>query len=600
MRSSLKFKILILLSSICLGSGALIISVAINAFRNDKLAYIFENYTETLKNTSNLFQSEYSTAKNEIRLFMYQYGQNTNLKLDDQDFIDEKYTVDFVGIKQKVNSIEDFQTIQKKSYEKLFTTKILPSLRIIFAKFESNAAEAELIGNQIFLFDQQLEGENESKLLYSFKPRSLENFLKSEDDSLNFVVDANGNILKQNSLIETTRIENPFDDNIKKIAKESQFRISTQTITDSLKKRYLLTVSPLKVANLYLVKIIEEEKAFSILNTFLYKVILAFLFLSCFVIIISVLSATYLTKRLVLLSKFTKEISAGNFSHQIPVTGQDEISNLSVNFNKMSHEIVRLLDETSKKTRMEFELKTAQIVQSSVFPEPYKRIDSCEITGFYESASECGGDWWFHYENEENICVIIADATGHGVPAALLTSAARSAIELISMNQLTVDVAIQYLNRCIYSIAKEKIMMTCFMCYINKYNHKIKYINASHEPPILFRGKKALRKNDLIFLNDTMSPRLGESLNSVFEVSEIQFNPGDKLFLYSDGINDVIGENGKPIKERGMIELVLKSHSENTDLVEWKNDIAVKIMKNQKGKELVDDVSFVLVGYSPL
>jgi HAMP domain-containing protein len=349
MRSSLKFKILILLSSICLGSGALIISVAINAFRNDKLAYIFENYTETLKNTSNLFQSEYSTAKNEIRLFMYQYGQNTNLKLDDQDFIDEKYTVDFVGIKQKINTIQDFQTIQKKSYEKLFTTKILPSLRIIFAKFENNGKEAELIGNQIFLFDQQLEGENESKLLYSFKPRSLENFLKSEDDSLNFVVDESGNILKQNSLIETTRIDNPFDDNIKKIAKESQFRISTQTITDANRKRYLLTVSPLKVSNLFLVKIIEEEKAFSILNTFLYKVILAFLFLSCFVIIISVLSATYLTKRLVILSKFTKEISAGNFSHQIPITGKDEISSLSDNFNKMSHEIVRLLDETSKK-----------------------------------------------------------------------------------------------------------------------------------------------------------------------------------------------------------------------------------------------------------
>ena len=66
----------------------------------------------------------------------------------------------------------------------------------------------------------------------------------------------------------------------------------------------------------------------------------------------------------------------------------------------MTVEIKRLLKETAEKARMESELLTAHTVQETLFPPSHFKNDILEIMGFYQPASECGGDWWFYNQKE--------------------------------------------------------------------------------------------------------------------------------------------------------------------------------------------------------
>ena len=92
------------------------------------------------------------------------------------------------------------------------------------------------------------------------------------------------------------------------------------------------------------------------------------------------------------------------------------------------------MDQMKEKARLEKELEVAQLVQASFFPEDKIMTNAYELHSFYEPATECGGDWWgvIHLENKS--IWMIADASGHGVPAALITAVANCCKE--NLNQL--------------------------------------------------------------------------------------------------------------------------------------------------------------------
>jgi sigma-B regulation protein RsbU (phosphoserine phosphatase) len=115
----------------------------------------------------------------------------------------------------------------------------------------------------------------------------------------------------------------------------------------------------------------------------------------------------------------TQELASGNFSKRVKLKGSDEVGALSDSINDMANKIVVFMEEMKEKARLENEVAVAQLVQASFFPESTQLPD---ITGHMEPASECGGDWWGYFDHGDWRVVFIADATGHGVPAALLTA----------------------------------------------------------------------------------------------------------------------------------------------------------------------------------
>lgn len=120
------------------------------------------------------------------------------------------------------------------------------------------------------------------------------------------------------------------------------------------------------------------------------------------------------------------------------------------------------MSETAEKARMESELQTAKTVQETLFPAFQNTFENLQIAGHYEPASECGGDWWYYYKTNNKIILCIGDATGHGAPAALITSAARSAASVTENLNLEAHQIMHYLNKAIYDVSRGRVMMDFF------------------------------------------------------------------------------------------------------------------------------------------
>lgn len=258
-------------------------------------------------------------------------------------------------------------------------------------------------------------------------------------------------------------------------------------------------------------------------------------------ILFAIVFSNTITKPLKRLFRATSQVAKGDFNIDPKVTTRDEVGQLSRSFVVMSKKIKELLHETKAKAQMEEELKVAAAVQESLIPPPEYRDQDVEIIGHYQSATECGGDWWGFFRVGNKICVMIADATGHGVPSALVTAAARSCFSVLhklskekTFFRLSPGDMMSYANRVVFDAATTKIMMTFFIGVIDLETKTITYANAGHNPPWLFKwnGEKFAMKSLVPKGN-----RLGETEESgPYEEATLPIEYGDILVMYTDGL----------------------------------------------------------------
>jgi sigma-B regulation protein RsbU (phosphoserine phosphatase) len=313
-------------------------------------------------------------------------------------------------------------------------------------------------------------------------------------------------------------------------------------------------------------------------------------------VIISLLASKNLTQDLRLLTRATKRVAEGDFDFQLKMSSKDEVGQLAQSFNMMALEISRLLSQTAEKARMENELKTAKTVQDTLFPPASALIGDLEICGFYEPASEIGGDWWHYSQVEDKIFLWIGDATGHGAPAALITSAAKSAATILERLDIDPAQGMRLLNRSIFEVARGKIMMTFCLAIYDIKTHKLYYTNASHEAPFLIpRDADPIKKKHLVPLNEATFPRLGQDPEAQYEVSAIDLNPGDRVFFYTDGLPDIQNPQGEIWGEREFVKTLVQVHQQRKSANETIREMTETFQSYRQKSELKDDVTFFMI-----
>jgi phosphoserine phosphatase RsbU/P len=194
------------------------------------------------------------------------------------------------------------------------------------------------------------------------------------------------------------------------------------------------------------------------------------------------------------------------------------------------------------------------------------------------------------------VYIWIGDATGHGAPAALITSAARSAAAVIeSLPDVTPATAMTVLNRAINQTSKGQILMTFFIGAIDFEKGVFTYASASHDPPYLLKrtGEKLSRK-DLKPLNDVNGPRLGEQKDFAYPETSVDFKAGDLLFFYTDGILDVQDLEGKKWGERVFLKSLVDSSNSQGEVRSKLDLIKSQIETFRSGATLIDDVTMVM------
>lgn len=364
----------------------------------------------------------------------------------------------------------------------------------------------------------------------------------------------------------------------------------------------LLSYSKLGLGDFVVISTVDKSKALKAVDVLIKKSALFFIALIASTLLISLFASLKLTSALRELFEATQKVAGGDFSVRVKARSNDEVGGLAESFNWMAEKVSHLMTETAQKARMENELATVKTVQETLFPSENLSDDRAQVVGHFQPASECGGDWWSYTLKGNKLYLWIGDATGHGAPAALITSAARSAAAIVeSLPDMDPAQALKVMNHAIHHTSRSKINMTFFLGCLDLNSGELIYSNASHDPPYLLKkpSEGKLKKKNLIPLMDVNGPRLGERDESEYQTARVQLEPGDQIFFYTDGIMDVQNPGGENLGERSFLKALLASINDGQDPEERVELLREQIESYRQDSELIDDVTLFLLHFGP-
>jgi serine phosphatase RsbU (regulator of sigma subunit) len=280
--------------------------------------------------------------------------------------------------------------------------------------------------------------------------------------------------------------------------------------------------------------------------------------------LLAIFQGLRISRPLKLLAVRADQIARGDLDTRVEVKSRDEIGLLGENFNYMADRLVVLLQETAKKATMEKELEVARAIQETLVPTN-DLVDRkvVKLAGYFQPASECGGDWWtYHDLADGKLLVVIGDVTGHGVPSAMITAAAKAScdsVRAMTNDNLTVTYLLEILNRAIYEAAKRKFVMTCFASIIDPKTRTITYANAGHNFPYLYRNQNGKGEFGCLM---TRGNRLGDLQESKYTAKQMDLMPGDVLVWYTDGIVECENPQGEEFGEKRFRAAIRRAASE--------------------------------------
>lgn len=166
----------------------------------------------------------------------------------------------------------------------------------------------------------------------------------------------------------------------------------------------------------------------------------------------------------------------------------------------------------------------------------FNRLKDIYVTADMRPAKEVGGDFYDIFMiDEKQLCFVIADVSGKGVPAALFMSMAKIHIKNYASVGLSLDeVAFRVNNQLCYK-NEEGMFVTAFICVLNLETNELKFINAGHNPPFLMKAGEGFTM---------MKPKanlvLGMMEDVPYQVQSIMLEKGDVIYLYTDGVTEAL------------------------------------------------------------
>ena len=184
--------------------------------------------------------------------------------------------------------------------------------------------------------------------------------------------------------------------------------------------------------------------------------------------------------------------------------------------------------QTAKELKMATDIQLAAI--PSVFP-PFPDETSFDIWASMDTAKEVGGDFYdFYFTGSDRVLFLVADVSGKGVPAAMFMMRAKALIKSVAQTGKPIGQAFEEANDALCEGNTSNTFVTAWAGELNIRTGHVSYVNAGHNPPIVRLGGK------VEYLRSRPSLVLGAMAGARYRVNELQLEPGDEIYLYTDGI----------------------------------------------------------------
>ena len=223
-------------------------------------------------------------------------------------------------------------------------------------------------------------------------------------------------------------------------------------------------------------------------------------------------------------------ITEGDLNVTVDVRSNEEFSSLSDDINSTVSTLKRYIAEAA--ARIDKELEYAKQIQLSALPTNFPEGDDYRIYAQMIAAKEVGGDFYDFYKlNDNTVAFLAADVSGKGIPAAMFMMTAKTIIKDLAEGGMEVNDIFTKANDKLCENNEADMFVTAWMGILDLRTGNMKYANAGHNPPLLKRADGSF---------EYLRSRAGFVLAGIegfrYRVNELQLNPGDRLFLYTDGV----------------------------------------------------------------
>jgi hypothetical protein len=251
--------------------------------------------------------------------------------------------------------------------------------------------------------------------------------------------------------------------------------------------------------------------------------------------------------------------------------------------------LVVLNREGNKRVRLQAEVAIAQRIQKSLLPDALVSTSWCVAAGRTVPATEVGGDYFDMIELPDGrLVVAIADVTGHGVGAGILSAMTKSALRSQLIHDASPQNVLENLNRTLYQVSQRNMFVTMGYLVLDRQAGVARIATAGHLP-IMFR-----RRDGTMESVRTLNPGLGMRAEGSFSDEEVRLSPGDRFLLYTDGVTEATNGRGEQFGDGRLGDFLAADQPGSVD--ELCAAVLESVLRFRGSKNLSDDATVVAVG----
>jgi sigma-B regulation protein RsbU (phosphoserine phosphatase) len=398
-----------------------------------------------------------------------------------------------------------------------------------------------------------------------------------------------------------SKAEEQNDPNLRRIG---QKMIGGERGLEVIESPYLLrqtwlAFAPLPSSGWSLALVLLPEEVLAGLNAITQIVIL--MAAGCFIVLFLVilLIARSFTRPITALAKASQAIATGNLEGPLPKPrSQDELGQLTRSFASMQSSlkeyIADLKQTTAAKERIESELKIGRDIQmgmiSKIFP-PYPDHKGFNIFASMEAARMVGGDLYdFLLTSPHQLCFIIGDVSGKGVPASLFMAVTISLFRSAAAENSNPVAILTKLNDQLCQNNPSSMFVTAFCGLLDLRNGNLQLANAGHNPPYVLHGPGQIEP-----LTHRPNPALGVIEEARFVEHSLCLKGNEFLYTYTDGVTEAMDENHQLYGEDRLEQVLAAGGFQSPE--ELLSAVSESIRQYVAGTEQSDDITMLAIQY---
>lgn len=317
-------------------------------------------------------------------------------------------------------------------------------------------------------------------------------------------------------------------------------------------------------------------------------------------VIVAVFVSGSITTPIRALAKASHEIASGNFDVALPeIKRMDEVGILASDFRMMTDSLKdhmsRLEETIAAKERIESELKIAHDIQMSILPKifpPFPNRDEFDLYALIEPAREVGGDFYDFFQIDDNLlCFVIADVSGKGVPASLFMAVTKTLIKSMAREGIMPDELLLKINAELCQDNETCMFVSLFCGMLDTSTGELIYSNGGHNPPLI------VKKGGLVsWFPKATSLVIGAMEDITFRCERMMLEPGDGIFLYTDGVTEAMNKDEELYSESRLENALARLSSETIRGV--MKGVMDSVREFTAGAPQSDDITMMMIRYN--